>query len=89
VAVSDVGALRAGQVREDVTSGLLLAVLELVQLALVRRLELRVERSFLPREGDRGDGRGGGSSGGDGLNCDVYSVRRVWSGRRRCENKRR
>jgi hypothetical protein len=65
-------ALQAGEVCEDVTSRLLLAVVELVQLVLVHRLELHVEQLFLSRERDCGDGRGGGYTGSGG-----YSIVRL------------
>jgi hypothetical protein len=51
VVVDDMTALQAGQVYKDVTSNLLLVVAELVQLALLRRLELRVEHPFLLQRG--------------------------------------
>jgi hypothetical protein len=63
VVVDDMSALQAGQVCKDITGRFLPAVPELVQLALVRRFELRVERLFLSRERDRGNGRGGGPGG--------------------------
>jgi hypothetical protein len=66
VAVDDVSALRAGQVGGNVTCRLLLAVLELVKLALVRQLELSVARSFLPRESDGSNGSGSSATGWSG-----------------------
>jgi hypothetical protein len=71
----DVGALQARRVGEDVAGRLLLAVLELVQLALVRDLELRIEHPFLLCEGNGGDGRGGCSTSGSG--CDVVGHLRL------------
>jgi hypothetical protein len=69
VVVHNVSALRAREVRKDVTSGLLLVAAKLVQPAVVRHLEQHVECSFFSRERD-----GGNYSGSGGLDHIVRDL---------------